>query len=250
MLTYRCRLVLFVLLIGTGGADVSHAQPVSCESAPGQVPFCQREVSGQSLDVRGLVGIYCTEASVVTVSLEASHASARPIFLGAIPAAWLRAGILWDQDAAAQAYTLTVSQGLTYGLVIGLKRTVGRPRPYVNRALEARDERYGVVDGKGAYLSFPSGHASLSSAIATSWSLAYPRWYVIAPGAVWATGVSLSRLYMGVHYPSDVLAGTILGIGVAVLVHQLRTVLRLSVFNSTPEKGKAMAVPVGFRFRF
>lgn len=250
MLTHPCRLVLLVLLIGGGGAEASRAQAVSGESASGEAPFCQREGPERSLDVRGLAGVYCTDAPAVKVALRGAHTSARPVFFGAVPAAWLRAGFLWSEDAAAQAYTLTLSQGVTYGVVVGLKRTVGRPRPYVNRALDARIERYDAVEDGEAYVSFPSGHASLSAAIVTSWSLTYPRWYVIAPGAVWATGVGLSRLYLGVHYPSDVLTGTMLGAGVAVLVHHLRRVLVPSALNRTSERGGAMAVPVGFRIRF
>lgn len=250
MLQYPCRLVLFVLLIGGGGAEASRAQEVATDSATGEPLFCQGEAPGRSLEVRGLVGVYCTKSSVVRGSLQGVHTSARPIFYGAIPAAWLRAGLLWSDDAAAQAYTFTLSQGLTYGVVVGLKRTVGRPRPYVDRPLESRTERYGAVDGTGAYLSFPSGHAGLSAALVTSWSLAYPRWYVIGPGAIWATGVGLSRLYMGVHYPSDVLAGTVIGVGMALLVHHFHMAVTPSLLKDATERGRTVAVPVSIRIRF
>lgn len=247
MLTRPCCLVLLVLLIGGSGVEAGRAQ---AGSASGETSFCQRKAPERSLDVRGLAGVYCTKAPGVRGTLRGVHTSARPIFFGAVPASWVRAGVLWSEDAAAEAYTFTLSQGLTYGIVISLKRTVGRPRPYVNRALDARTDRYDAAEARGAYVSFPSGHASLSSAIVTSWSLAYPRWYVIAPGAMWATGVGLSRLYLGVHYPSDVLAGTMLGVGVAVLIHQLREVLTPPALDRASEGRGAMAVPIGFRVRF
>ena len=63
--------------------------------------------------------------------------------------------------------------------------------------------------------SFPSGHTSLSFATATALSRAYPKWYVIVPAFLWAGSVGYSRMYMGVHNPSDVLTGSVLGIGTA-----------------------------------
>ncbi len=68
---------------------------------------------------------------------------------------------------------------------------------------------------------FPSGHTSLAFAIATSLSLKYPKWYVIAPSYVWACSVGYSRMNLGVHYPSDVLAGAVLGAGSAFLTYKL-----------------------------
>jgi undecaprenyl-diphosphatase len=59
--------------------------------------------------------------------------------------------------------------------------------------------------------SFPSGHAMGSATLAAvlaclAWDTRW-RWPVIALGALFALGVGLSRVYLGVHYPSDVLAG-------------------------------------------
>ena len=52
---------------------------------------------------------------------------------------------------------------------------------------------------------------------ATSLSVKYPKWYVIAPSALWACSVGVSRMNEGVHYPSDVLAGAAIGAGCAVV---------------------------------
>lgn len=49
----------------------------------------------------------------------------------------------------------------------------------------------------------------------TSLSITYPKWYVIAPSAVWACGVGFARMNQGVHYPSDVVAGAAIGVGCA-----------------------------------
>lgn len=69
--------------------------------------------------------------------------------------------------------------------------------------------------------SFPSGHTSGAFATATSLSLAFPKWYVIAPSYSWAALVGYSRMYLGVHYPSDVLAGAILGSSTAWLSYKV-----------------------------
>lgn len=69
--------------------------------------------------------------------------------------------------------------------------------------------------------SFPSGHTTIAFATATSLSLSYPKWYVIAPAYLWAGTVGYSRMHLGVHYPSDVVVGMIVGSGSAYLTHYL-----------------------------
>ena len=64
--------------------------------------------------------------------------------------------------------------------------------------------------------SFPSGHTAAAFSLATSLSIRYPKWYVIAPSAFWACSVGFSRMNEGVHYPSDVAAGAVIGAGCAV----------------------------------
>jgi membrane-associated phospholipid phosphatase len=88
------------------------------------------------------------------------------------------------------------------------KYAINRPRPF---------ETYSDIEKMtgGGSPSFPSGHTSEVFALATSVSLSYPKWYVIAPSFMWAGAVGYSRMDLGVHYPSDVLAGAILGSGCA-----------------------------------
>jgi undecaprenyl-diphosphatase len=74
--------------------------------------------------------------------------------------------------------------------------------------------------------SFPSGHATVSFACATVLALAVPRLRV--PLFVLAALIAFSRVYVGVHYPFDVLAGAVLGYGIARALRMLAAVLRRS----------------------
>ena len=67
--------------------------------------------------------------------------------------------------------------------------------------------------------SFPSGHAATSFACATVLALAFPR--LAAPLYLLAAAIAFSRVYVGVHYPLDVLAGALLGIAVAIALLRL-----------------------------
>lgn len=95
-----------------------------------------------------------------------------------------------------------------------MKKGVGRERPAVN------DPAFvAVLDLHNN--SFPSGHTSEAFSMATSLSMKYPKWYVIVPAFAYAGYTGYSRLYLGVHYPTDVLAGAIVGSGSAWLTCKL-----------------------------
>jgi membrane-associated phospholipid phosphatase len=253
--------VVMVVLLGGMQPRTGQAQPCTqpctqpcAASVESATAFClSRHTGDGSLDVRGLAAVYCASSSLVRGSLGAAHRSARPLFYGAVPAAWARAAVLGRRGAAAAAYRLTLSQGGAYGAIVALKHAVGRPRPYVTHRLRARAEQHASRTRPGdAHLSFPSGHAGLAATLATSWSMSHPYWFTIAPGALWAAGVALSRLHLGVHYPSDILAGAVLGVGIAVLVHHLRGALtpaRWQTAGGSPLP-HAQGVPLTLRLRF
>lgn len=95
----------------------------------------------------------------------------------------------------------------------GLKHAINRTRPFVTYPDIQK------VAGGGSP-SFPSGHTSDAFSTATSLSLAFPKWYIIAPSYLYASAVGYSRLHLGVHYPSDVLAGALIGAGSAYLCYK------------------------------
>jgi len=91
-----------------------------------------------------------------------------------------------------------------------IKYSVDRTRPFVHYPELAK------LSGGGGP-SFPSGHTTDAFALATAVSLCWPRWYVVVPAYCWAVLVGYSRLALGVHYPSDVLMGALVGAGASFL---------------------------------
>jgi len=126
-----------------------------------------------------------------------------------------------DELLKNSIYILAAS-AVTGILTQGIKHTVKRPRPFDDSAYPyeiIRYDKYDKYENVGHSPSFPSGHTSFAFATATALTLKYPRWYVIVPSYVWACSVGYSRMNLGVHYPSDVAAGAVLGAGSAYLTY-------------------------------
>ena len=87
-----------------------------------------------------------------------------------------------------------------------IKKTVLRPRPFMT--IDPTIIHH-LVEPSGANLSFPSNHAANNAALATVFSAIYHHLRFIFWGL--AITVMLSRVYIGVHYPLDVISGCILG---------------------------------------
>ncbi|MFK4546582.1 diacylglycerol kinase family enzyme/membrane-associated phospholipid phosphatase [Streptomyces tendae] len=132
-------------------------------------------------------------------------------------------GVLWFAAAAALAASRTprarraaargvASLGLASLTINTLgKRSVRRPRPVLDPVPLVRQLKRQPIT-----TSFPSGHAASAAAFATGVALESPAWgAAVAPVAA---AVALSRVYTGVHFPSDVLAGAALGAGAAFAV--------------------------------
>lgn len=113
------------------------------------------------------------------------------------------------QKGLDMSLAMVVNTGATYVM----KRVVNRDRP-------AQTYPYIQALENERYHSFPSGHTSNAFVMATSLSLNFKKWYVIVPSYAWAATVGYSRMHMGVHYPTDVLGGAIVGAGSAIVTYK------------------------------
>jgi membrane-associated phospholipid phosphatase len=163
------------------------AQPVELPVAPAEVRVLQA--------VQRYIARPPVVATARGMSLFGEHA------LG-----WLTLGALGAAvDGRRRRDWLTAAAGVAaaHGASIAVKRVVRRPRP--------ADPRVQVLVGVPSRLSFPSAHATSTTAAAVLYGrlLGRPLVPVLVPP------MALSRLVLGVHYPTDVAAGAVLGAAVA-----------------------------------
>jgi membrane-associated phospholipid phosphatase len=125
-------------------------------------------------------------------------------------AVWLALGLLLallDCPHRDEWVVCAVLGPLAIGLNYALKLVVRRPRPIL--------EGLPPLGGAPSSLSFPSAHATSSFAVATAMTRVDP---LGALAFALALALALGRPYLGMHYPSDVLGGAILGILLGLLV--------------------------------
>jgi membrane-associated phospholipid phosphatase len=176
--------------------------------------FLPVSLSSQNIDIRLLRSFNSPE----TLPLDnffrfVSNADAY-IVLG-IPAAMGTVGMIkHDNQLFRNACVTLAATVVNSGITLAMKYSFNRERPFVT---------YPDIMKKsvGGSPSFPSGHTSMAFATATSLTLEYPKWYIIVPSYTWASAVAYSRMELGVHYPSDVLIGAMVGAGSAYLTYKI-----------------------------
>ena len=166
----------------------------------------------QNVDLRVLRSINLDRNERFDHTFELVSESVLPVGL-AVPVTELAIGLATgNQDLKRDAATTAASYVMAYGITTVLKYTVNRPRPFVTypylENLETPNDP-----------SFPSGHTTGAFATATSLTLAFKKWYVAVPAYAWAGAVGYSRMHLGVHYPSDVAVGALVGSGSAWLCY-------------------------------
>ena len=167
-----------------------------------------------SLDVRAFRSINDARSPFLDDFVD-SHDRIAPALFVLVPVAFTGYGFLskskFEEDTG---FSMGAAELGTFIVSTALKIAVDRKRPWQSlRDVKGPDATAEV--GR----SFPSNHSSLSFAIATTLSYRYPKPYVYIPAFLWAALVGYGRIYLGVHYPSDVLAGAAIGIGATVILH-------------------------------
>jgi membrane-associated phospholipid phosphatase len=158
--------------------------------------LADQAVLGEAIDLRS--GALTRVAVVIT---DAGSTLSMGVLAGLLTL-WL----LWTHRSR-EAVFVAVTAGGAALLFTGLKRVLDRPRPpVVDHLVGATNE------------SLPSGHATMSAAVVGSlvvllWAgcSAAGRIAVVSAAALWVVAVGLTRIYLGVHWFSDVVAGWLVG---------------------------------------
>lgn len=172
------------------------------------------KISVAQIDINLLREIHVHRNTTLDPAFKVITESVTPIAVG-VPLVLFTTGLLTHDSITTKKAILIGSSVVIAGVITtALKYSVQRTRPFN----EYPDIKQLTPAGS---LSFPSGHTSAAFSFATGLSIAYPKWYVIAPSFFWASAAGYSRMHLGVHYPSDVLAGAIIGSGSAYLSYKL-----------------------------
>lgn len=170
------------------------------------------QLFSQNLDIRLLREINSRE-SLPSDGFFRFMSDSHGYFAAAVPLTLGVSGFVkHNNETKWNALEMVASIAIDQAVVQGMKYAINRDRPFsvysdITQKIDVNDP------------SFPSGHSSVAFATATSISLEYPKWYIIIPSYAWAGTVAYSRLHLGVHYPSDVLAGALIGSGSAWITH-------------------------------
>jgi undecaprenyl-diphosphatase len=137
------------------------------------------------------------------------------LFLGLLIAAFVVVGGAHKAATRRAVVHAGLSAGLGLAMAAVISRLVDRPRPFV-----AHPGAVHLFSHHAADPGFPSDHATAAFAIAVALLLRSRRWGLVA--LVAAIVLATTRVAMGIHYPTDVLAGAALGGLAAIVLHQAR----------------------------
>ena len=176
--------------------------------------FFTAQVFGQNWEINLLKEINLNRNTNLDGTFTGITNSAAPIAFG-VPIILFAIGLI-KKDSTLKRNGFYIGTSVITSAAISsiLKYAINKPRPF---------ETYSYIQnvGEGGSPSFPSGHTTDAFALATSFSLAYPKWYIIIPSYTWACAVGYSRMHLGVHYPSDVLVGAIIGAGASFSCYKI-----------------------------
>jgi undecaprenyl-diphosphatase len=169
----------------------------------------------QSPELKLLKSVHGSEMRLWDASMRGISYSVNPLIPVTIMGIWSNGYFKKDKMMMRNGYKSAISIGFAAITSAGLKILINRPRPNKQYPQDIFPRTHA-----GPY-SFPSGHTTSAFAMATALSLSYQKWYVAVPSYLYAGFVGYSRLRLGVHFPSDVLGGVIIGLGSGLLVWKL-----------------------------
>lgn len=175
--------------------------------------------NSQTNDITLLRDIYNNRNADLDKSMEFISESVTPISI-LVPATLFVTSLvkddveLWDKGRGA---VLAIGSAMAVSYL--LKYTINRDRPY---------ERYPDIlpYSDDFTASIPSGHTTSAFATATTLTLLKPEWYVIVPAYGYAALIGYTRMHLGMHYPSDVLLGALIGSGCAFLSFKINKMIK------------------------
>lgn len=173
---------------------------------------CQDSLSYDAAIVHNLTNL--RNPTLVATSKIVSH-SLVPISI-ALPSSHLLYGYISnDRKAVLNGFLIGASELLQFTVMTGVKSIVQRERPFI-----AHKDCI-IPNDTESFWSFPSGHSGGSACLATMLSLRYKHWAVTTTAVTYSLYTMFARMHLGVHYPTDVAAGALVGIGSGVLIHSL-----------------------------
>jgi undecaprenyl-diphosphatase len=187
-------------------ADVPPPPPTEAVPPPRQDPAARvslrRRLAGGPV-ARAIGQVDARVYRAIRGPAEPPYSDAVAVFskLGEHAGCWLALGAVgMVVDGRPEWRRGLVGTGLAYGMNVALKTVARRPRPEL--------EGLPALVATPTQLSFPSSHSTSSFAAARAYSAVLPA----APLYAFASAMAVSRVYLGVHYPSDILVGAGLGL--------------------------------------
>ncbi|NBX28157.1 MAG: phosphatase PAP2 family protein [Chitinophagia bacterium] len=169
--------------------------------------FCCSIIHAQQEDIKLLRAVYAGNRS-----MDAMHALSQSTYPISILCPVAVYAFSSKQDSNALLHTKQVLYSMATAAIFtyGTKWLINRARPY---------ETYAdiIPYNKEIDPSFPSGHTSMAFNTAMNISMLSHQPWVKITAFTWASAIAYSRLYLGEHYPSDIIAGALIGAGSAYL---------------------------------
>ena len=172
-------------------------------------------IHSQNADFRGVKNLNKNEYPVWDKTMKGVSFTVYP-FMGASVGTLLIDGYCKkDPVMIRNGYKTAIALGVNILFTEGAKYSFKRKRPFEEYPNDI------VMRMKATGYSFPSGHTSSAFCTATCLTLSTKKWFVAVPAYSYAGLIAYSRMRLGVHYPSDVLGGVLVGIGSGLLTWQI-----------------------------